>query len=138
MKAGRLIAVAGAALLLAAMFGDWYAFDITGATLGGDTTVNAWQAFAWIDLVMVLAIVAAIAAVFLHSAIPVLGDPRFGAGAGALTAALIVYRIADTPVKAGSTGFATVDISVRAGLFLGLAGALMIAVGGVLTLVKRT
>lgn len=134
---GKGLTVVGALVLLAAMFLDWYGFKITGTTLGGARSVDAWGAFQWLDMLMVVAVVSALTSVALGARVPVLGAMETVTAVAVLSAALIAYRWIDPPVEAGSTGFATVEIAVRAGLPIGLTGALLIAGGGAAELRRR-
>lgn len=134
---GKLIAAAcGLALLVVMTLFSW--FDV--ATFGGedisavsyaagvDTTYNAWQAFGFIDLILLLTAIAAIGAA-------VIGATSAGGrapiapevvvfGLGVLSSLLVFLRILNPVLDAGR----------KLGLFLGFLAAVGIAVGGWLAL----
>jgi hypothetical protein len=139
-RKGALIAGAGGALLFASLFLVWYDFAPPGAGLGesvGDVIgldlrdrfdLTGWEAFDITDLVCAAA--GAIATV--RGGIVLLGgddDPEvpgsvFTAGFGVAAAAMIAYRIANPP---------GVGYEREIGVWLGMAGALAIAYGSVIT-----
>ena len=102
-------AIAGLALLLATLL-PWYG--------SGPLHVDAWQAFGLLDLLLFVTGASAIAAVALvvldlRVELPVPAAPIV-ASLGALSAALVLYRIVSLPID---------GLSVRAGALLGLAAA---------------
>jgi len=130
---GKLIAAAcGLALLVLMTLFSWFDtssigggdFSATAYAAGLDTTLNAWQAFGFIDLILLLTALAA-------AGVAVLGAVERGARApvapelvvlalGALSTLLLLYRILDPVLGAGR----------KAGLFLGFLAAAGVAVGG--------
>jgi hypothetical protein len=136
---GALIAGISGVLLFIFMFLSWFGapdagvitpagqeLDFSGLAeaAGVDTTLNAWQAFDFIDLVMLLAIIAAIGLLVMSAMgtsinLPVAASAIVTA-LGALATLLVLYRIID-PVF---------DADREFGLFLGLLACAGIAVGG--------
>lgn len=95
-------ALAGAAiLLLLAMLLPWYQADlgIGSATLGEAGARNAWRSFAYTDLVLFLATVAAFVAFALNSQAhaQAANAATAAAGLGAVGALLVLYRIINAP-----------------------------------------
>jgi hypothetical protein len=89
-----------------------------------DTTINAWESFDFIDLVLMLAVIVSVglAAITLSGAsvsLPVAGS-ALTAGIGALAFILVLYRVID-PVA---------DADRENGLFLGLLATAGITYGG--------
>jgi hypothetical protein len=143
---GEAIAALGGALLLAAMFFDW--FEVTasrgaleiGEAAGGP---NAWEVFDFTDLVLMLA-----AALGLAQAVGRLtgGLPRLPlpvdvgvAVAGAAALVLVAVALADPPVEEGRfPGIATVDSSSEPGAWAGLAACALIVAGGLLAARERS
>jgi hypothetical protein len=140
MDAGRLgrgemiAAISGAALFII-MFLPWFGL---GGELGDafnqaqdlglapdvDTTANAWQSFGFIDIVLFVTVVVAVAfgvaaAMARDVALPVAAS-AITSGLGILSVVLIAYRLIDTPS----------DSSRKIGVFLGLIAAIGVAYGG--------
>lgn len=126
---GEKIAGIAAVVLFFDMFiFDWFGFGGSVETIVGEVEVgggaNAWQAFGFIDIILLLTIGAAIAvAVMAANAsdvnLPVAGSALV-AGLGILSVILIIYRIIDTPFGADR----------EIGVFIGLLAAAGIAYGG--------
>jgi hypothetical protein len=128
---GKLVAAACGVILLLLMFWNW--FDV--ATVGGtdysaryaaadlDTTINAWQAFSFIDLILLLTVLASIGAVVWtlvgRSPAPVAPEAVVFF-LGALSTLLLFYRILDPVLDAGR----------ELGLYLGFLCAAGITAGG--------
>jgi hypothetical protein len=133
LSQGEKVAGVSGILLFIIMFLSWFGLPdnpITTAfgNAGVDTTANAWQSFDFIDIVLLITVIAAVGLVAL-----VLSDVEVGlpvaasaivAGLGALSTLLILYRILDPPAEA----------SREFGVFLGLIAAAAIAVGGYLAM----
>lgn len=134
---GKLIAAAcGLALLVVMTFFSWFDTATIGDgsssaaayAAGVDTTFNAWQAFGFIDWILILTVVAAVGA----AALSVAGaDTRAPVApelivvvAGALSTLLLFYRLLNPVYDAGR----------EPGLLLGLLAAAGIAAGGWLAL----
>src|SRR5205823_5250236 len=101
-RRGDTIAAFSALLLLAAMFlTDWYGVVAlpgrASAQSGISSAVNAWQALSTVRWLMLLTIAVAIGAAALHwsqSAHGAMTDTGMAVmGLGAVTAALLVYRV---------------------------------------------
>jgi hypothetical protein len=135
---GELVAGVSGFVLLLAMFLPWYGVDSsarlpgTGRVVtvsGGD--VNAWEAFARIDLVLAIAAALAIAVLLVGFEREPPAELALAAVAAALVAALlIVVRLFDAPEiaidRAADTAY---DIGRRLGAFLGLLSTAGIAWG---------
>ncbi len=142
LRQGEWIAGISAAALLIFMFFGWYSAPGVGKaiqqarqfgipTVGNiDSSIDAWQAFDFIDLILFASVIAAVGMALLR-----MSDNRLNlplsisttvAGLGALSTLLVLYRVLDTPI----TGFDHRE----PGLYLGLAAAVGIAVGGYRTM----
>jgi hypothetical protein len=135
LRTGELIAGICGVLLLIVMFFSWYGVGgAAGSILSAaniDTTVNAWKAFDFIDLVLfVTAIVAIGAAVLAASgrsvALPVAASVIVTV-LGIVVALLVLYRIVNQP---GPNDV----VDVKFGAYLGFLVCLGIAVGGFLAM----
>jgi hypothetical protein len=135
LRTGELIAGVCGVLLLIVMFFSWYGIGgSAGSILSAaniDTTVNAWKAFDFIDLVLfVTAIVAIGAAVLAASgrsvALPVAASVVVTV-LGIIVALLILYRIVNQP---GPNDL----VDVKFGAYVGFLVCLGIAVGGFLSM----
>ena len=142
MDAGRLrpgetiAGVAGVALFII-MFLPWFGFDAAGAAqdlannLGVSVNVevpnvnfNAWESFDFIDLILLLTVIAAVSTAVMSAmatdvALPVAASALV-AGLGILSTILVLYRVIDPVGDAGR----------KYGLFLGLIACAGVAYGG--------
>lgn len=132
-KKGDLISLAGAVLLFIALFMPWYGLDV-GEITGGDpvlgaladrlsdVTANAFDAFDFIDIVLLLIALGA-AGLIVASSIGKLDESlvRFVEPLGGLAAVLILIRMIFQP---GGEG-----VGLKYGIFVGLIAALAIAAG---------
>jgi hypothetical protein len=136
VRTGSTLAAAGGVVLLVAMFLSWYGYDVSGGAPGvaeaaADRTSNAWQMFAWIDLLLALAAVVAIAWGALGASAPALIRRETVLAAGLLATALIVYRLVDLPVPEIDSPLVTVRGTREAGAFVALLGSLLTMFGAV-------
>jgi hypothetical protein len=122
------MALAGAVLMPASLFLDWYAVraGAHGEDFGG-YALDGWDAFESTDALLVLVALSAAALIVLR--------PTFAGRAwllgGTLTAGWIVVQLVDA---AGLRMFLhRSDLSLRIGAWLGLLGALLIAGAGALS-----
>jgi hypothetical protein len=132
---GALIAGISGLALFIIMFFSWFEApevdfgvpEVTGAVFeaaGVDTTISAWEAFDFIDIVLLLTVIAAVGLVVMAAAgssvnLPVAAS-AITAGLGVVATLLVLYRIIDTPF----------DYDRKFGVFLGLIAAAGVAVGG--------
>ena len=124
---GERVAGASGLALLIFMFFPWYGVDIG---IGSDS-FSAWTAFDFIDLLLFLisALAIAMAVARAAGAMPVdLPAPpgTIVAGAGALAALLIIYRMLELP----GPDIQGVEIDRKIGVYLGLLASAGIAFGG--------
>ena len=116
LTAGEWIAAAGGVVLVVALFLPWYRV--------GGTHVNAWQSMAVDDVLLAIAgvgaVVAELATARRGGAVPIAYTVLAGLG-GIIAVILVVWRMLDPAPP--------VDVSLGAGAWLGLAGALAIAGG---------
>jgi hypothetical protein len=120
LRPGELLAAAGGVVLLASMFLDWY------GPVGRTDGVTAWQAFTVAD---VLIAIVALFAIALAVAQVALRGPALPVALGVITSAVtiagvivVVFRLIDQP---GPNNL----VELRAGAWIGLAGALAAAAG---------
>jgi hypothetical protein len=128
VRAGELLAGISGVALFVFMFFAWFGVEgIPGGVRFG--SVSAWEAFDFIDLVLILAVIAAVGLVVLSAAqssvnLPVAAS-AITAGLGILATLLVLYRILDPPQIAEG-----VETTRKVGLYLGVAGCAGIAIGG--------
>jgi hypothetical protein len=129
LRAGEAIAAAAAVALALVMFLPWYGGQGTAVftPAGPDTALTAWQAFGIVDVLMALAIVAAIGAAVLAGtqtsvALPVAASVLVSA-LGLVVTVAVLFRLVNEP---------RVDpyLSIEPGAYLGLALCAAIAAGG--------
>jgi hypothetical protein len=128
VRAGELLAGISGGALFIVMFLKWFSVpgvggDIAGA-FGVDTSISAWQAFDFIDIVLFLAVIAGVGLMVLAATqsnvqLPVAAS-ALTAGLGILGTLFVLYRVIDPP--------SGLDRSY--GLFLGLIAVAGIAFGG--------
>ena len=124
----RIAAIAGIVLFID-MWLSWYGISVGNvpggdlvqglvAASGVDTTATAWQAFDWVDLVMLATVIAAVggAALMMSGTQNPLPAPvgSITAGLGALSTLLVAYRILNEP---GPDKYLDVKIWAWVGLF---------------------
>jgi hypothetical protein len=126
---GLLVSALGASLLAVAVFLPWYSVaHAAGAARAGaqPATASAIETVQGIGIALIvlafLALTDALLPLARHARVPA------GAGAslallGGIAGAFVVYRMLDVPAPAAAQ-------SLRAGAWLALAGAVMIATGG--------
>lgn len=132
---GELIAGIAAVALLIIMWLPWFGYDVGGIAedvtgidfgdvAGASVNLSAWESFGFIDIVLFVTVVVAVAfaaatAMSQTVALPVAAS-AITAGLGILSTVLIIYRLIDTPF----------DADRKYGVFLGLIAAAGIAYGG--------
>ncbi len=131
LSTGEKIAGGSAVLLFIFMFFDWFKAEVSGGDgfLSVSAGGNAWEWFSWIDLLMLLTVIVALAVVVIRLSDAIVEPPvslnAVVAVLGGLCVLLILFRIIDPP---GGDEFAGVGVDVgrQIGVFLGL-----IAAGGI-------
>jgi hypothetical protein len=92
---------------------------------------SGWQALGFIDILLFLIAVAAIAVVAARAAGALPADipaPVILLGLGGLALLLVLFRIVDIPVEGDIPD--TIDFSRKIGIFIALIGAAAVAYGG--------
>jgi len=136
LRRGEQIAAVAAVLLFILMFFDWYTVSVSGGLLGGFSVGgSAWEVFGFIDIFLLLVILAALALAVLTAtertpALPVTMAVIVTALA-ALGTLLVLYRLIDTPVGDVPDG---VDVGRTVWAFLGLIAVAAITYGGYLSM----
>lgn len=134
LSTGEKIAGGSAVLLFIFMFFDWFTVDISSGdgfvslSAGG----NAWEAFSWIDLFLMLTIVVAVAVAVIRLSDALVEPPvslnAVAAVLGAVSVLLVLYRIIDPPIDTGD--LPGIDVGRAIGVYLGLLASAGIAYGG--------
>ena len=136
---GEWVAGVSGAVLLGAMFADWY--SIGGGSLGR----SAWQSFSAIDVLLALAAImavglAAITAAHRAQAVPT-AIASLLAPVAVVALGLLLYRVISPPdIKATygagprPTGYLAQDVHREAGLWIGLAACVGVALGAMTAL----
>ncbi len=134
LSRGELIAGISGVALFIFMFFSWFGVAGAGEVLDQaadlgividlDTSANAWQAFDFIDLVLLLTVIVSVGvaiatAMAKNVNLPVAGS-ALTAGLGIIATLLVLYRIIDPPFDAGR----------EIGVWLGLIASAGIAFGG--------
>jgi hypothetical protein len=127
INASQVLVVAGAVVLFASLFLDWYE-----PRFAGESGLSAWSAFELGDILLAGLCLVAIAAV-----VPL---PRDG-GAATLVAArwqpwLGLATLAFVAISLVNDPPAVRDRGLEAGAWIGLAGAALLAIGGLLSFAR--
>jgi uncharacterized membrane protein YhaH (DUF805 family) len=135
LSTGEKVAGGSAVLLFIFMFFDWFKVEVSGAGfVGGSLGGNAWEWFTWIDLLMLLTVIVALAVVVIRLSDAVFEPPvslnAVVAVLGGLSVLFVLYRIIDPPGASESFGGVSVDVGRQIGVFLGLIAAAGITYGG--------
>jgi hypothetical protein len=142
LGAGDAVAAAGGLVLFVSLFLPWYeiALDVAGTTIVG--TESAWEAFGFVDVVLLLVALTAVAVPAGRAAgsLPAGGPaPLLLVAAGLLGLALVLFRLVDVPgPDIRLVGEDTIDVERRIGIILGLIGAAAIAGGATRTAAPPT
>ena len=131
LRTGEALAGAAGLVLLVDLFLTWYEnVAVKGAALasaGADTTADAWQSFAAIDLWLALTGLVAVALAALtasqHSPAVPLATSVAVTFIGAVATVLVLYRLVNEP---GADKL----IDVRYGAFIGLMACVAVTAGG--------
>jgi hypothetical protein len=131
LTTGYVIAGLGGVAVLMSLFLPWYGVSVDIAGVSLSETGSGWEVLGFIDMLLLLisigaiAIVAARAAGLLPDDVPA---PVLLLALGALAVLLVLYRIFDIPTDGPVP--AEVDLSRKLGIFVALAGAAAVAYGG--------
>jgi hypothetical protein len=137
LRQGEQIAAGSAIALILIMFiFDWYSVSVAGHSVP-NSGANAWESFSFIDIVLFVTALAAIAMAYISASGQNVNLPiamsAIVAGLGILSVLLVLFRIIDTPGDTGAASAflgANVDVSREIGVFLGLIATAGIAYGG--------
>ena len=132
----KIAGASGIALILIMFIFDWYGVKVAGQSVP-NSGANAWQAFGFIDIILFVTALAALALVWVSASQREVNMPvalsAAVAGLGVLSVILVLYRIIDTPgdVSAASVLLnQSVDVTRKIGVWLGLLAAIGVAYGG--------
>jgi hypothetical protein len=132
LTTGDIVAGVGGIVLLISLFLPWYgaSADIPGfGSVSNDA--SGWQALGFIDILLFLIAVAAIAVVAARAAGALPADipaPVVLLGLGGLAVLLVLLRIIDIPVEGDIPD--EIDFSRKIGIFIALIGAAAVTYGG--------
>jgi hypothetical protein len=130
LSQGEKIAAGSAIALFIFMFFKWFGaggeVDTALGSVGIETSINAWDSFDFIDLILLLTVVAAVGAAVVRATATRINFPLSTVVTllGALSTLLVLYRIIDPP---GS-------LDRKIGVFLGLIAAALLTYGGYLAM----
>jgi hypothetical protein len=136
-RADRIVAVSAIAFFIFLFFFKWYGVTSNVSAFGGvNVTKSGWSVFTNSRWIWLLTIVVALGAVAIASGALNLRSPVqpgvLVAGLGALSTALILYRIVHHPTASASFGTYHVSAGIKIGIWLGLIAAAGVAYGGYL------
>jgi hypothetical protein len=126
----QIAGIAGVALILIMFIFDWFSVSAAGG-IGPSFGGNAWEVFDFIDIVLFITALSAIALALVAASATEVNAPvalsAVTAGLGILSTILVLYRIIDPPD--GGLGD-LIDVSTSIGVWLGLICSAAIAYGG--------
>jgi hypothetical protein len=129
LRQGELVAAVGGLVLFISLFLSWYGLTLNLFGISRSTSINAFDAFSLVWVVLLLAAFAAIGLAVITAtqrsvALPVSASV-ITAALGALATLLVLFRIIFHPVD---------GLGLRYGAFVGLVGAAAVLVGGYLSM----
>lgn len=132
LSVGETAAGVSGLLLFVFMFLPWYGIDALGFGIGG-LDASAWEAFSFIDVLLLLVVVVVVGLVVLQLADATPELPQAPAQiimvAGVVALVLILFRLVFVP-GVDSDGALDIDVGRKLGIFLALIAAGGIAYGG--------
>jgi hypothetical protein len=133
IRFGEMIAAASGLVLIISLFLEWYTVDIKGFT-GNLPTVTGWKALGFIDILLFVIGVIAIAAAVLRATNRMPNNLPASAGfivlaLGALAVLLVLYRILSIPDE-GASALPGVSVGRSFGVFLAFIAAAGVTLGG--------
>jgi len=131
LTTGDIIAGVGGIVLLIALFLPWYGVSVNIAGFSASESGSGWEALGFIDILLFLIAVAAIALVAARAGGVLPADmpaPVILLALGAFAVLLVLYRIIDIPVDGDVPD--EVDLSRKVGIFIALIGAAAVPHGG--------
>ena len=134
LTTGDIVAAVGGIVLLISLFLPWYGVDVEIAGFSASESASGWEALGFIDILLFLVAVAAIAIVAARAAgaLPadVPGSLILLAGGG-LAVLLILFRIVDIPAgDIPEQAEDSIDLARKVGIFIALVAAAAITYGG--------
>jgi len=136
-----MVAGISGVVLFIVMFFPWYKAEVDSSFgASGSTSVNAWEAFGFIDVLLFLVVLVAVgmavarAAGVMPAQLPA-PPGMIVAAAGALALLLIIFRIISLPGP--DIDIDGVDFGRQFGIFLGLLAAAGITFGGYTAMNER-
>ena len=131
LTTGDIIAGVGGIVLLISLFLPWYGASVDVAGFSASESGSGWEAMSFIDILLFLIALVAIAVVAARAAGRLPAEVPAAVvllGLGALAVLLVLYRIIDIPVEGDIPD--EVDLSRKIGVFVALIGAAAVAYGG--------
>ena len=127
----QIAGIAGIVLLLDMWIFDWFSYSAGFGGVTGSAGGDAWQVFDFIDIVIFITAVSAIALAVTAASSTEVNAPvalsAVTAGLGILATILILFRIISPPDQGLGD---LVDVSRSFGVWLGLVAAAAVAYGG--------
>jgi hypothetical protein len=131
LTTGDIVAGVGGVVLLISLFLPWYGVSVDVAGFSASESGSGWEVLSFIDILLFLISVAAIAIVVAKAAGALPAEvpaPVVLLGLGALAVLLVIYRIIDIPTEGDVPD--QVDLSRKIGIFIALVGSAAVAYGG--------
>jgi hypothetical protein len=142
-RADQIIGAGAIAFFVFLFFFNWYGIStnvssFAGTTLAGGVSKTGWETFTnlrWVWLITILVSLGAVALVVAGRKLETPVRPSMiVTGLGALSTALIVYRIIHHPSRTYNVGVVHASADIKIGIWLGLLAAVAITYGGYLAM----
>ncbi|HEY4896696.1 MAG TPA: hypothetical protein VII01_11455 [Solirubrobacteraceae bacterium] len=135
-RSDQIIGGSAIALFIFMFFFKWLGFSSNLPVGGGSYSSNGWNSFHNSRWIWIITIIVALGTVAISAGLAKLESPVqpgvLVAGLGALSTALILYRILKHPSASGSIGSFHESYGIKIGIWLGLVAAAGITYGGYL------
>jgi len=131
LTTGDIVAGVGGVVLLISLFLPWYGVSVDVAGFSASESGSGWEALGFIDILLFLVAVVAIAVVAARAAGALPAEVPGSLvllALGALAVLLVLFRIIDIPT--GGDVPEQVELSRKIGIFIALIGSAAVAYGG--------
>ena len=134
LSVGDQVAAVSGIVLLVVMFLPWYGVEVNVAGLSASTSVTAWEAMSFIDILLFLVALVAIGVPVARASGSLPDDTPASLlllTAGGIGLLLALYRLIDIPTPdIPAAAESSVDFGRKIGLFLGVLATAGITYGG--------
>jgi hypothetical protein len=137
LRPAEWVLATAAVVLVVALFLPWYVLDVAPGGEVERATFTGWESFSVVDVVLSLCAIVALLAVALQAtqrtpALPVIGSVA-ATWVGVVATVFVTIKLIDAPALE-VRGFSVDSLAPIYGAWIGLAGAVGLALGGLLAM----